>query len=354
MRQRWGKRLGLMAKVAEAFVLGVAILTIGACIAILWTLISDPRKGEEWTSGLHPAQFYRELDADLIETYVGVFVVGHNSGDSVGSTLEALGYGADVIEIDVVSLDGQLYAAHDTPSAWIGNRLFRGPPLERVWIAAGGAHAVKLDLKESGPAFTELVLRFLEERRGQRRVIVVSSDPAVLRRIAEQEPVVLRFLGIGTADRYDKLTDDPSLVELIDGVSMNQALINDERAGWLEEREIITLAWTVNQLKRVNELVLLGVDAITTDNLAIMKLLGGKLGLEPVLERPAASPEAGDSNPAKSARAATTLAGRFELRKAPPRTQNLLLPERPRTTEHLRSSPQVVYLPEQSWQQQHR
>lgn len=291
--RRWWTRLGRAARIIEVITVVGALAVIVGCATALWILATDPNRGEAWTSGLRPTLFYRDLDAELLEDYAGTYVVAHNSGDTVATTLDALGYGADVVEVDVVSVNGQLYAAHDAPSAWVGDRLFRGPPLERIWVATGGAHAIKLDLKESSPVFTELLLQFLADRRGPRRVIVVSGDPAVLRRVAEQEPTVIRLLGVSSVSRFDRLTEEANLADLLDGVSVYHAVLNEERMAWLQDHNLLVFAWTVNSLNRVNALVLLGVDGITTDNLAIMRLLGGRLGEEPQLERPAkATPEA--------------------------------------------------------------
>jgi hypothetical protein len=275
----------------ETFVVIASIAVIAGCLYIFWVLVTDPERGEVWTSGLHPAHFYRDLDAELLDDYANTFVVGHNSGDRIDSALQAIYYGADVIEVDVVAVNGRLYAGHDAPPTWIGDNLFRGPPLDRIWVAASGAQAVKLDLKESSPAFVALVMDFLAQHRGQRQVIVVSGDPAVLRRIGEQEPSVFRLLGIGSEPRLESIFENPELVDGLDGVSIRESLITGERMEWLADHHLLTFAWTVNDLKRVNELVLLGVDAITTDNLAIMRLLGGRSGSEPSLERkPAAQP----------------------------------------------------------------
>ena len=301
-RQAWAHRVRRCAQVAEGLVIAAAVLVIAGCLVALGVLVFDPERGEEWTTGLSPVQFYRELDAEMLDDYVGTLGVAHNSGDSVGATLEALGRDADVVEVDVVSLDGRLYAAHGAPVTWIGDRLFRGPRLDQIWVASAAADAIKLDLKEDSPAFNELVLSFLAERRGHRRVIVVSPDPRVLRLFAEHEPDVLRFLGVGSADRFRAIEDDPTLSAVLDGVSVRHTLVDSERAAWLEERDLFTLAWTVNDLARVNELVLLGVDAVTTDNLAIMTLLGGQeRGAHPLdrlrpADRPAVAPVASEAD----------------------------------------------------------
>ena len=297
-RSALGWRLRVAIGVGEGIVVVASLAVIGVCLLVLWVLVADSQRGEGWTSGLRPVQYYDELEADLLDDYANTFAVAHNSGDTVDSTLEALFYGADVIEVDVVSLDGRLYAAHDSPLMWIGDNVFRGPLLQRIWIASAGAEAIKLDLKENSPEFLDLLLEFLEVRRGQRMVMIASGDIDLLRAVAEREPGVLRIYSPGTGAQLRRLEEDPGVLEVIHGVSLRHGLIDEERAAWLQEHRLLTIAWTVNDLELVNELVLLGVDAITTDNLAIMRLLGNlernDLGLERSLDRvPAPVPPVG-------------------------------------------------------------
>lgn len=272
---RWRTVVRRIAILCETTVAVSATLTILACLAVLVILVVAPDFAEEWTSGLRPSLFYTEIDADALSDYQDVFVVAHNSGDSITATLEAVDFGADVIEIDVIVINGKLYAAHGAPLTWIGKRLFRGPPLEQVWAAAAGANAIKLDLKDSSPATCKLIVQFIATHPA-RRVIVVTADTQALQFFAKEAPNILRFLSIGNASQFARLQSDSSVRALIDGVSIREDLIDDERAAWLEANHVLTLAWTVNRLDRMNELVDLGVDAITTDNLAIMAVLGGR------------------------------------------------------------------------------
>lgn len=275
----WGSRAGWTRRaghLAEMAVVVVSLAVIVACLVVLGVLAFDPERGETWTSGLRPTQFFQELDTDLLDDYVGVVGVAHNSGDRVDATLEAIAYDADVIEVDVVSFDGQLYASHGVPIPVIGGSVFRGPPLAKIWIASAGAGAIKLDLKESSPAFQERLFSFLANRQGQRRVLVVSDNPSLLQRLAEREPSAFRIFSVGSADRLRLLDDDPAFAAILDGVSIRESLIDEEHAARLKARGLLIMAWTVNDLERVNELVRLGVDGITTDNLAILQLLGSQ------------------------------------------------------------------------------
>lgn len=143
---------GAIPRALRGAVVGISVVVITGSLAALAVFVFAPDVAEEFTSGLRPSLFYAplpedDIDAELEPRYAGIFAVAHNSGDSVSATLAALGDGADAIEIDVVSLDGELYSSHAPPLPLIGGRLFRGPRLEAVWAAAAQTDLVKFDLK---------------------------------------------------------------------------------------------------------------------------------------------------------------------------------------------------------------
>lgn len=218
------------------------------------------------------SQFYGVLSASPLESYGKVLVIGHNSGESAYTVNRALTYGADVIEIDVAQRNGRLIAAHDSPTG-LRSTFYRGLSLEQAWDLTGEANLVQLDLKERSPGYLERVYAFLERHRGERAVMVSTRDPAILRELEEREPDVLRFLSIGDAAQLQALLDDPDLADHIDGVSVRHTLLTTPLVEELRERDLVIVAWTVNSLDRVNDLVEMGVTGITTDNLAILELL---------------------------------------------------------------------------------
>jgi glycerophosphoryl diester phosphodiesterase len=116
-------------------------------------------------------------------------------------------------------------------------------------------------------------------------VIVTTHDEAALDMLATDAPQAFRLLSVSSSERFAALQADLALQRTIDGVTIQHTLLNEETAGWLRERNMTILAWTVNDLERVNELVALGVNAVTTDNLAILELLGGYQHDEALLER---------------------------------------------------------------------
>jgi hypothetical protein len=265
---------------AQGFVIATSVATICASLGLIALFIFQGAEAEEFLSGSRPTYFRGQLNVDLLDDYGPAFVVGHNSGATLKTTRQAIASGADVIEIDVASMDGRLVSAHVPPSALYGPQVFRGPSLAAVWRAAANASVIQLDLKESTPAFRTLLFAFLDEHAAGRTVMVATSDVAMLQLLSERAPAVLRFLSVPDSRTLERVYDDPELVGLIDGVTIRYQLVNEESVSRLKGYGLIVLAWTVNDMRRVNEFVALGVDGVSTDNLAIMGLLGGRQGGE--------------------------------------------------------------------------
>jgi glycerophosphoryl diester phosphodiesterase len=158
-------------------------------VALAAGVIAAGPVAQRYTGAAPPAQFYEKVQPDpaLARDHPRVLGVAHNAGNNLGTLATALRYGADVIEIDVISARGQLVAGRDQPWPWLARRLFRGPTLTQAWDHAAAAGTIKLDL--------------------------------------------------------------------------------------MHQHKLLILAWTVNDSQRFNQLVRLGVDGITTANLAILRAL---------------------------------------------------------------------------------
>ena len=81
---------------------------------------------------------------------------------------------------------------------------------------------------------------------------------------------------IFTERDLEALRGDAGLVALLDGVSVRDRLLTASRHAWLEQRGLKTFAWTVNDNRRMNELIERGLDGLITDRLDFMALLGGR------------------------------------------------------------------------------
>jgi glycerophosphoryl diester phosphodiesterase len=226
------------------------------------------------TVGLAPQLFYRDLEGDLLDDYENVYAVAHNAGDRLGATKAAIEYGADIIEIDVISVGNVLYAGHDVPSELFGTITYSGPTLDLIWAEAVTTGIVKFDLKESTPSFINLVIAFLKQRSTEVQVILATRSQAALAALRPALPSAILLYSVSGSDALRSMRDNEPLLAVIDGVTIPAGLLNDDNVTWMKSLRLLIFAWTVNRLELANELVRLGVSAITTDNLAIMELLG--------------------------------------------------------------------------------
>lgn len=258
----------------------VLVLVLSGSLTLLGVFLFRPDLGEELTGGLIPPQYYADFDSDALifsdAQYRSVWTVAHNSGDDMNAVIEGLLYGADIIEMDVVSVDGVLYSAHNPPLPFLDYRWFRGPRVDRIWAASGDARGFMFDLKQTDAAFINLVVNFINSKSTARPFFVASRDPSVLRQIGTRAPQAVLLMSIPDRKGLDDLMSNDSLLHVVDGVTIRQDQIDEETAHLMNTNELMIFAWVVNDLGRVNELLELGVDGITSDNLAILQLLGGE------------------------------------------------------------------------------
>jgi len=228
-----------------------------------------------YTGAAPPAQFYQKVQPEpaLAQDYPRVLGVAHNPSNNLGTLAAAERYGADVIEIDVISARGQLVAGRDQPWPWLARLLFRGPTLAEAWDRAAAAGVVKLDLKQADRGFLDDLVAFLAPRARSRRVMISSSDRDALLYLHSRLPDVTLLFTLAGPDAVHQLQSDPALQKAIGGVSAFQGLVDSNLVTWVHQHKLLILAWTVNDGQRLNQLVRLGVDGITTANLAILRAL---------------------------------------------------------------------------------
>jgi glycerophosphoryl diester phosphodiesterase len=249
-------------------VLVVALAAV--TVLVIWPLI------RRYTGAAPPAQFDQpvQLEPALAQDYPQVLGVAHNAGNNLGTLARALHYGADVIEIDVMSARGQLVAGRPQPWSWLARQVFQGPTLADAWDHAAAADVTKLDLMQTDRPFLAELASFLAPRASSRRVLISSRDPGALRYLHRRLPDVTLLFSVAYPDAVHQLQSDQALQKAIGGTSVFQGLVDANLVSWMHEHNLIILAWTVNDSQRFNELVRLGVDGITTANLAILRALG--------------------------------------------------------------------------------
>ena len=200
----------------------------------------------------------------------------HSADDSPEDVDRALDCGADVVEIDVLAFEGRLLAAHGVERAVEGER----PPLGDIWSAATSARAIELNMKSTSLRALEEMFLYLDEhlQTGGPRIIVSTPDVEALRAFQERLPEVERFLSVETESELEALRRDSVLQAMLQGVSIQETLIDAIVLEWLNDAQLAVWAWTVNDPLRAHELVQLGVQGISTDNLALLSLLRGEGG----------------------------------------------------------------------------
>lgn len=225
------------------------------------------------TVGMAPAQFYLPFDGEAAASS-GMITIAHNAGDRRATTETALAHGADVVEVDVVSIGGVLYAAHDQPNQRVGSVTFRGPTLSSIWDLVDGQARIELDLKDSSRSYLRLVIHFLKDRGGGANVIISSRSPTALATLREMLPDATLVYSVNNALALQYMLANDTLLESIDGVSIRASLLNEDSMKALKSHDLLVLAWTVNDFATVDYLVDLGVDGVATDNLAILEQYG--------------------------------------------------------------------------------
>ena len=248
---------------------GVVLVALVAGAVVAWPYV------QLYTGAAPPAQFYQKVHVApaLAQDYQRVLRVAHNAGNNLETLATAERYGAGVIEIDVISARGQLVAGRDQPLPWLARQLFRGPTLAEAWDRATAADIVKLDLKQTDRGFLDDLVAFLARRARSRRVMISSGDQGALLYLHSRLADVTLLFSVAGPDAVHQLQSDPALQKAIGGVSVFQALADANLVTWVHQHKLLILAWTVNDSQRLTQLVRLGVDGITTANLAILQTL---------------------------------------------------------------------------------
>ncbi len=203
-----------------------------------------------------------------------VLGVAHNAGNSSRTARAALRHGADVIEIDVIRARGRLVAGRAHEWQWLADRLFHGPTLAQAWSYSSAAPVLKLDLQQTSPAVLDDLVRFLVPRVSGREVLVSSRDPQALAYLRARLPDGVGLLrSVPFADTAERLRSEPSSTSGLRGLTVFQGLVDASLVQWAHARGLLVLAWTVDDGGRAADLARLGVDGITTANLALLDAL---------------------------------------------------------------------------------
>ncbi len=213
----------------------------------------------------------KPLDARPTAAARRLLVSAHNAGDTTSTARRAVAAHTGMVEIDVNWANGDLVAAHDLQPAFVpGDAL----ELADSWTATKGAPAVLLDLKSNSRASVAAIDGFISSHPG-RPVYLSAPDPATLAAAHGGAPWTIPLLSLTEQTQLDRFLAGGNQIPELAGVSINQRLLTRAVVDALRDRHLQVLAYSVDSMRRTNELAGWGVTAITTDSTTIMHSLSG-------------------------------------------------------------------------------
>ena len=111
---------------------------------------------------------------------------------------------------------------------------------------------------------------------GSRSVMVSSPNRATLLLLHERLPTVQLLYSADNFAAVERLRSDPALVAAVSGMSAYHGVVDATLLRWAHAHDLKVIAWTVNDGQQLAQLTRLGVDGITTANLAVLRSLGGR------------------------------------------------------------------------------
>jgi glycerophosphoryl diester phosphodiesterase len=253
-------------------VLWLARVISASCVLLLGAGVLFDTQVERLTVGTVPAQSAAQVRGHLDVARAPLLVVAHNAGDDLVTATDAVAYGAGAVEVDVRTIDGELYASHDQPLPFLEEIAFRGPELERAWRVAALRDTVLLHYKDHSDAFERRVAGYLAARPPRHLVIQASREAtleSVKRRILGAERLLLVF----DAPELAQLRADPGLGTAVDGLNVRDSLVTPDVERWARSHGLRLFVWTVNDARRLDQLIRGGIDGVITERLDLMHLL---------------------------------------------------------------------------------
>lgn len=154
---------------------------------------------------------------------------------------------------------------------WVNSKLEAGLDVDPVGFNIEIKSKPEWDNHFSPPIqeFVDLVIDALDRNGLAYQATIQSFDPRPLNLIHEHRPEIeLSFLiwdpSESTEEQLAKLDFTPTIL------SPNEALVNEEMVQLCANRGMKLIPWTINDPQRVEELIMLGVDGIISDDPAMV------------------------------------------------------------------------------------
>jgi len=202
------------------------------------------------------------------------FVENNMKQNSIASLKNAVAKGFKAIEFDIWWVDGEFFIKHDKPNK---KEEFSLPRLQDYLYYKNELEYwfdfKNIDQNNIGDALkklkADLILKEIDLNKIFFAPYITDYDLAIkislkFRNFFSQK---INFAGVCDNELGVQEIVDMVNMELIDFVSINHALINAELLKKINSTKL--LAWTVNDIKQINDLYMLGVDKFATDKVLI-------------------------------------------------------------------------------------
>ena len=206
-------------------------------------------------------------------------LISHAGGNAIELARTAEGELADYLEVDLWVHRGRFEARHERRT--LGSRVLfekwylawapREPfGLTELIGATAPETGIFLDLKNGGATAASLIRRALDESPA-RRMVASSQLWGTLRAIEQAAPEVDLFYSIDVPAKLDLFLSVSQRDVRPRGVSCRATLLDADTIAALHARDLLVVAWTVDDLTRAAELAAMGVDGITTHRVAAVR-----------------------------------------------------------------------------------
>ena len=202
------------------------------------------------------------------------FVENNMKQNSIASLKNAVAKGFKAIEFDIWWVDGEFFIKHDKPNK---KEEFSLPRLQDYLYYKNELEYwfdfKNIDQNNVGDALkklkADLILKEIDLNKIFFAPYITDYDLAIkislkFRNFFSQK---INFVGVCDNELGVQEIVDMVNMELIDFVSINHALINAELLKKIKSTKL--LAWTVNDIKQINDFYMLGVDKFATDKVLI-------------------------------------------------------------------------------------
>lgn len=254
---------------SRASIIQCLIATVLALTAIH---ILPSINAEAWRFARQPAHVYILPSTPLPADLPPVLMVSHNAGNNRSVAERAVEFGAGAVEIDVIELEQGLSGAHNLPARFAGP-IFEAPTLGQAWEWSSHAQFMKLDLKAiSGKGQAQLAEFLHEQDIPPHALVIVSRHLTMLETLSEKGIQARYFLSVVDHAALSPLLEG-ARPPVVDGLSVNAHLLDPDRIATLKAKGYLVEAWTVNDTDQFIDLAWAGIDAVSTDNLALIEAM---------------------------------------------------------------------------------